>query len=83
MEFALKIVSFINGIHAHKVEKNHIIRHYNRKKMQIYHFASFFAPNFEGVYKSAKREARVGRNPATGAELKIPASIHPSLKRDR
>ncbi len=32
-----------------------------------------------GTFKSAKREARVGRNPATGAELKIPASIQPKF----
>ena len=32
-----------------------------------------------GTFKSAKREARVGRNPATGAELKIPAMIHPKF----
>ena len=32
-----------------------------------------------GTFKSAKREARVGRNPATGAELKIPALIQPKF----
>lgn len=32
-----------------------------------------------GTFKSAKREARVGRNPATGAEIKIPASIQPKF----
>ena len=32
-----------------------------------------------GTFKSAKREARVGRNPATGAELKIPALIQPNF----
>ena len=32
-----------------------------------------------GTFKSAKREARVGRNPATGAEFNIPASIQPKF----
>ena len=32
-----------------------------------------------GSFKSVKRAARVGRNPATGAELKIPASISPKF----
>ena len=32
-----------------------------------------------GTFKSAKREARVGRNPATGAEIKIPASVQPKF----
>ena len=27
-----------------------------------------------GTFKSGKRAARVGRNPATGAEIKIPAA---------
>ena len=27
-----------------------------------------------GAFKSGKRAARTGRNPATGAEIKIPAS---------
>lgn len=32
-----------------------------------------------GTFKSAKRAARNGRNPATGAEIKIPASIQPKF----
>ena len=33
-----------------------------------------------GTFKTAKRAARTGRNPQTGAELKIPARIVPSFK---
>ena len=33
-----------------------------------------------GTFKSAKRAARTGRNPATGAELKIKASKAPAFK---
>lgn len=32
-----------------------------------------------GTFKSAKREARTGRNPATGAEIRIPACIQPKF----
>ncbi len=32
-----------------------------------------------GTFKSAKRAARVGKNPATGAALKIPASTVPKF----
>ena len=32
-----------------------------------------------GTFKSAKREARTGRNPATGAEIHIPACIQPKF----
>ncbi len=32
-----------------------------------------------GTFKSAKRAARVGKNPATGATLKIPASTVPKF----
>jgi DNA-binding protein HU-beta len=32
-----------------------------------------------GTFKSSKREARTGRNPATGAELKIAASTVPKF----
>lgn len=32
-----------------------------------------------GTFKSAKREARTGRNPATGAEICIPACIQPKF----
>ncbi|WP_418307484.1 HU family DNA-binding protein, partial [Parasutterella excrementihominis] len=30
-------------------------------------------------FKSAKREARTGRNPATGATIQIPASVQPKF----
>ena len=33
-----------------------------------------------GTFKTAKRAARTGRNPQTGAELKIPARTVPSFK---
>ena len=33
-----------------------------------------------GPFKTAKRAARTGRNPQTGAELKIPARTVPSFK---
>ena len=33
-----------------------------------------------GTFKSAKRAARVGKNPSTGAALKIPASTVPKFK---
>ena len=33
-----------------------------------------------GTFKSTKRAARTGRNPATGAVLKIAASTSPSFK---
>ncbi len=33
-----------------------------------------------GTFEVAKREARVGRNPQTGAEMKIPASKAPKFK---
>ena len=32
-----------------------------------------------GTFKSAERAARTGRNPATGKEIKIPASIQPKF----
>lgn len=32
-----------------------------------------------GTFKSAKRAARAGRNPATGKEIKIPESIQPKF----
>ena len=32
-----------------------------------------------GTFKTAKRAARIGRNPQTGAELKIPARTVPSF----
>jgi DNA-binding protein HU-beta len=32
-----------------------------------------------GTFKSAKRAARVGKNPQTGAELKIPATTVPKF----
>jgi len=32
-----------------------------------------------GTFKSAKRAARTGKNPATGAALKIPASTVPKF----
>ena len=32
-----------------------------------------------GTFKSAKREARTGRNPATGAEIHIPACVQPKF----
>ena len=32
-----------------------------------------------GTFKSAKREARTGRNPATGATIQIPASVQPKF----
>lgn len=32
-----------------------------------------------GTFKSAKREARTGRNPATGAEIRIPACVQPKF----
>ena len=31
------------------------------------------------TFKSAKREARTGRNPATGATIQIPASVQPKF----
>lgn len=33
-----------------------------------------------GTFSSAKRAARAGRNPATGAALKIKASVSPKFK---
>ena len=33
-----------------------------------------------GTFESRKRAARIGRNPQTGAELKIAASITPAFK---
>lgn len=33
-----------------------------------------------GKFKVTKRKARTGRNPSTGAELKIPASIVPKFQ---
>ncbi|MBT6603162.1 MAG: HU family DNA-binding protein [Nitrosomonadales bacterium] len=33
-----------------------------------------------GTFKTAKRAARTGRNPQTGAELQIPARTVPSFK---
>ena len=36
--------------------------------------------NFSNTFKTAKRAARTGRNPQTGAELKIPARTVPSFK---
>ena len=33
-----------------------------------------------GTFKTAKRAARTGRNPQTGAELKIPGRTVPSFK---
>ena len=33
-----------------------------------------------GTFAVSKRKASVGRNPATGAEIKIPASNHPNFK---
>jgi len=36
-------------------------------------------PGF-GTFETRKRAARIGRNPATGEELKIPASITPAFK---
>lgn len=33
-----------------------------------------------GTFKTAKRAARTGRNPQTGAELKIPARTVPAFK---
>lgn len=35
-------------------------------------------PDF-GTFKVAKRKAREGRNPATGATIKIPASVVPKF----
>ena len=32
-----------------------------------------------GTFKSAERAARTGRNPATGKEIKIPASVQPNF----
>ncbi len=32
-----------------------------------------------GTFKSVKREARIGRNPATGVEIHIPASVQPKF----
>lgn len=32
-----------------------------------------------GTFKAAKREARTGRNPATGAAIQIPASVQPKF----
>lgn len=32
-----------------------------------------------GTFKSAKREARTGRNPATGVEIHIPVCIQPKF----
>lgn len=32
-----------------------------------------------GTFKSAERAARTGRNPATGKEIKIPASVLPKF----
>lgn len=32
-----------------------------------------------GTFKSAERAARTGRNPATGKEIKIPASVQPKF----
>lgn len=36
-------------------------------------------PGF-GTFETRERAARVGRNPATGEEIKIPASIVPAFK---
>lgn len=33
-----------------------------------------------GTFQTSKRAARTGRNPQTGAEIKIPASIAPKFK---
>lgn len=33
-----------------------------------------------GTFKTSKRSARVGRNPKTGAELKIPARVVPAFQ---
>ena len=33
-----------------------------------------------GTFETQEREARVGRNPKTGEEIKIPASISPKFK---
>ena len=33
-----------------------------------------------GTFETAKRAARKGKNPQTGAEIKIPASIAPKFK---
>jgi DNA-binding protein HU-beta len=33
-----------------------------------------------GKFKVAKRKARTGRNPSTGAEIKIPASMVPKFQ---
>jgi DNA-binding protein HU-beta len=33
-----------------------------------------------GKFKVTKRKARLGRNPSTGAEIKIPASIVPKFQ---
>jgi DNA-binding protein HU-beta len=32
-----------------------------------------------GTFKTAKRAARIGRNPQTGAKLKIPATVVPKF----
>ena len=32
-----------------------------------------------GTFKSARREARTGRNPTTGAEIHIPACVQPKF----
>lgn len=32
-----------------------------------------------GTFKSAKRDARTGRNPATGAEIRIPSCVQPKF----
>ncbi len=33
-----------------------------------------------GTFETAKRAARTGKNPQTGAEIKIPASVAPKFK---
>jgi DNA-binding protein HU-beta len=33
-----------------------------------------------GVFETVERKVRIGRNPKTGAEIKIPATIRPKFK---
>lgn len=33
-----------------------------------------------GTFETVKKAERIGRNPATGAEMKIPASVAPKFK---
>jgi DNA-binding protein HU-beta len=33
-----------------------------------------------GTFETRKREARMGRNPQTGAQLRIPAATYPAFK---